>query len=357
METTLATPLVLKHVDRAQAVLGNLLFGQGERNASFLLATKRYTLGFRPFGRKIPEQTALAVTVDGLEFELLVPGTFFTETVPGFPGDDALADFPPELGNALVEVAMEDLLDAFDAWASTRSMVTGYGVEPSDIGERSPRICLHLDLAREGGNRVFPVCLTFGPNALDLVTQLVGKLEPLASALPEGLTVGAGIERGRAVLTVAEFGALCPNDIILIDPWSCGQDLRVNLAPGIAFWGRHENNTVTITGKAEDKSMQEMEEKGQETLAETLAKTTKTTQTATTIDEIPMEIVFEAGEKRLTMGELKEIRPGFVFDLGKDLTQPIAIRVNGKIVGKGELVEIEGRLGVRVRELLDHAAH
>ena len=39
---------------------------------------------------------------------------------------------------------------------------------------------------------------------------------------------------------------------------------------------------------------------------------------------------------------------GTVLELDKGKTDPVHLAVNGKVLGTGELVEIDGRLGVRV---------
>ena len=65
-------------------------------------------------------------------------------------------------------------------------------------------------------------------------------------------------------------------------------------------------------------------------------------------DDIPVTLVFEAGRRELTLGELRRLAPGAVLDLGRGASEPIDIRANGRRIGSGELVEIDGALAVRV---------
>ena len=69
------------------------------------------------------------------------------------------------------------------------------------------------------------------------------------------------------------------------------------------------------------------------------------------VDELPVRLVFDIGTKDLTIGELRALAPGFAFDLDRDLTSPVTIRVNGRAIGSGELVEVDSRLGVRITDL------
>lgn len=69
------------------------------------------------------------------------------------------------------------------------------------------------------------------------------------------------------------------------------------------------------------------------------------------LDEIPVRLTFDVGEREITLGDLRSIQPGYVFNLGRDPRSMVSIRANGRLVGEGELVDIEGRIGVSVLRL------
>lgn len=66
------------------------------------------------------------------------------------------------------------------------------------------------------------------------------------------------------------------------------------------------------------------------------------------LDDIPVRLTFDVGEREISLGDLKSIQPGYVFNLGRDPRSVVSIRANGRLIGEGELVDIEGRLGVSV---------
>jgi type III secretion protein Q len=72
----------------------------------------------------------------------------------------------------------------------------------------------------------------------------------------------------------------------------------------------------------------------------------------TDADDMPVTVTFDLGQVEVPLGELRRIDEGYTFNLQKPLDGAVTMRVNGRLVGKGELVEIEGSLGVRVAELL-----
>lgn len=70
------------------------------------------------------------------------------------------------------------------------------------------------------------------------------------------------------------------------------------------------------------------------------------------LGDLPVRLTFDLGERHLTLRELAEMGAGHVFDLGLPPRGSVNLRVNGLRVGEGEIVEIDGRLGVAVTRIL-----
>ncbi len=58
----------------------------------------------------------------------------------------------------------------------------------------------------------------------------------------------------------------------------------------------------------------------------------------------------ELGAVTLTAREWSALRAGDVISIGRRVSEPVVLRIAGMEVAKGELVDIEGELGVRIRE-------
>lgn len=77
-----------------------------------------------------------------------------------------------------------------------------------------------------------------------------------------------------------------------------------------------------------------------------------TVPAAMELGSIPVRLQFDLGERHIKLGELRQLQPGEVFDLRRPLAGgPVMIRANGAIIGTGELVEVEGRIGVMVHTI------
>ena len=65
----------------------------------------------------------------------------------------------------------------------------------------------------------------------------------------------------------------------------------------------------------------------------------------------PVEVVAEVGRLVLRGDELAGLGPGTVLTVGRMGASPVALRVGGEVWAEGELVDVEGELGVRVTTL------
>lgn len=80
-------------------------------------------------------------------------------------------------------------------------------------------------------------------------------------------------------------------------------------------------------------------------------ETLKGKEGADLLNDIPLQIAVELARVPITAEEVVGLKVGQVVDLNRVPGEPIDLSVNGRIVARGELVEIDGNLGVRVLSL------
>jgi len=68
--------------------------------------------------------------------------------------------------------------------------------------------------------------------------------------------------------------------------------------------------------------------------------------------DVPIDISIEIGRTRMTIGELLSLSKGSIVELKKSAGESVDIYVNGKLLGKGEVVVVNERLGVRVTKII-----
>lgn len=69
--------------------------------------------------------------------------------------------------------------------------------------------------------------------------------------------------------------------------------------------------------------------------------------------ELPVQLTCELGRITLSAREVLELRPGSVLPVGRPLAGPVDLTAGGRVIARGELVDVEGEIGIRLTEVLD----
>jgi flagellar motor switch protein FliN len=69
-------------------------------------------------------------------------------------------------------------------------------------------------------------------------------------------------------------------------------------------------------------------------------------------DREQLDLRIELGRTRLPPEDVQKLRGGSVVSLDGPIGEPAAIYAAGRLIGRGEVVAVEGKIGVRVVELL-----
>ena len=70
------------------------------------------------------------------------------------------------------------------------------------------------------------------------------------------------------------------------------------------------------------------------------------------LNDIPLHVSVEVARVAVTAEEVVSMRAGQVMQLGRTPSSAVELSVNGKIVAQGELVEVDGQLGVKITQLV-----
>jgi flagellar motor switch/type III secretory pathway protein FliN len=179
--------------------------------------------------------------------------------------------------------------------------------------------------------------------ALPPARELLASLGDLALSVP--------VVAGAAAVDPADVDALAPGDVFLPgNGWTVTGD------------GEALSGTVTLAAPAHDRGV--LAKLGSAGDLVVVGLRASPLDTETTMDdsksddgaiceavlEAPVVVRVELGAVTLTAREWAVLGPGDVVPLGRRVAEPAVLRVAGVEVAKGDLVEIEGELGVRIRE-------
>ncbi|MEA3522880.1 MAG: flagellar motor switch protein FliN [Campylobacterota bacterium] len=72
--------------------------------------------------------------------------------------------------------------------------------------------------------------------------------------------------------------------------------------------------------------------------------------------DMEIEFVADLGETELSVSDILKLEKGSVIDLNKPAGESVESYVNGRIIGKGEVMVYEKNLAIRINEVLDSSA-
>lgn len=86
---------------------------------------------------------------------------------------------------------------------------------------------------------------------------------------------------------------------------------------------------------------------------ETDSSAAKLHDTGTLVEQLDVEMVVELGRMQMLAGEVLELSVGDVVTLAKPIGSPVDVRVGGRLLARGELVDVDGETAVRITEVYD----
>lgn len=72
--------------------------------------------------------------------------------------------------------------------------------------------------------------------------------------------------------------------------------------------------------------------------------------------DMEVEFISDLGDTELTIREILDLKKGSIIDLKKPAGESVESYVNGRILGKGEVMVYEKNLAIRINEILDSSA-
>lgn len=77
----------------------------------------------------------------------------------------------------------------------------------------------------------------------------------------------------------------------------------------------------------------------------------------TRLGAVPVELSVELGRTRMTIAETIALAPGAIIPLDRMAGEPVDLLVNGRPIGRGEVVVVDEEFGVRLTEIISPADH
>ncbi len=71
--------------------------------------------------------------------------------------------------------------------------------------------------------------------------------------------------------------------------------------------------------------------------------------------DVPLRLTVEIGAARMLVGDVLQLDKGSVVELDRAAGDPADVRVNGRVIARGEITVVEDRIAVRLIEICSGA--
>jgi type III secretion protein Q len=165
----------------------------------------------------------------------------------------------------------------------------------------------------------------------------------------DALHLPVSFSLGSTPIQLREISSIRPGDIVGIEQWSSSGAAIVVTAElggpaGLHLSALAEGSRITVQQSRNSAMKPDMP-------ADPANTADNVNLPIDRLDALEVTLRFEVGDLSLSLGELKSIRAGHIFDLAQPLNRsPVRILAHGNVLGKGYLVAVGDRLGVRVSE-------
>ncbi len=267
-------------------------------------------------------------------------------------GAFAWGDLADDLALALLQDAVDHLTGEHDEHAGSSIHIEGWASK-----EEAAALPFAIEVQIASGKAVVPLSCYFltdlhGLQKCALLCKLLQAAPSISawSMLPIPVT----LELGWMDLPLAQLCGLQPQDVLLPDAWWSAASrksicIRISHRLGIAadVMDGHELQSTSKVKTMEQEPLPHAKadaDDGSKNIAPVQPEPTD-------LMEIPVRITFDLGERTLALAELAAVAPGHIFDLGLTPERAVNVRINGVRIGEGELVDIDGRIGVAVARI------
>jgi type III secretion protein Q len=338
-------PMRAQSITRAEARLANIWYRRW-RPVEINLAGLRLIIaphsGDHPSNRPT---VAMALTVDNTWAELLVP-VELVDRLLNAVGVRSFSELSERSALLVLELVATPAIEEIERHCAMPIAFTGARiVAPIDfVGG------LALDCVI--GNRTFTVRFaasrqnSWRHRLVDAMPRLTASVD-----VPR-IPIEAAFRIGTSKIPVGVLRGLSAGDVIIVD-CSGFQHGIVALVIGdrrLAFVELRESAATLVTAPFHILGAIHQDW----TRTEPMQPHNDDTDTADgEFDDVQVKLLFDIGRLEMSLGELRTLAPGYIFDLGRNPGRAVEILASSRRIGYGEVVQIGDTLGVRVVRLFN----
>jgi type III secretion protein Q len=248
----------------------------------------------------------------------------------------------PDITGLLLEASLLAALQM--AEGATQEDIRLVSAEP----ETEPVPEAGLRLLIDDGQRQWGLLVASVEQDRDTLADLLLSRWPVAPWPAEKLPFPAALRLGTTPLTVASLRSLRPDDAVLLSSKRHDGGMLVVAEAWLAEARRNGQEWRLDTALRPARSRQDREwtmHDGGDDMQDDDAIGDP--------DELPVRLAFDVGRLDVSLGELRRLDAGSVLELNGSAEELVRISANGRLIGQGALVDVNGTVGVRIVRMFD----
>jgi flagellar motor switch/type III secretory pathway protein FliN len=275
------------------------------------------------------KSVGLLVEIEGVPAALWLSSWPLIERIRTYITENKLKNLPLDLRAELLETALGPLLSTIVANLGVQVKVLNFlKIKPSDINDYSI-----VFKVTENQTRQINAVLVLNKKLQPVIEGLVARW-PSYLYLHEWQSqlTSLFLEAGTMALTVSELHQLEAADVIMLESAEnlINHELSIRLASGVRFGARVEDNVLTVISGVKKMSDEYRDDN------------------VANMSDLPVKLTFDLGELTLPFNQIENLTSGYVLNLEQPFTEVVKIRSQNRVIGTGELVDIKGKVGVRI---------
>ncbi len=300
-----------------------------------------YTVQMRPVQHVILDyyETGLLVEIDGVPASIWLRSWPMERRIKTYLAGKKLESLPVDLRAELLEIAWRPMLSIIMFHTNARVRVLNFlKLKPSSVNKFSLNITLRDNKTQQESNMV----MLMHDRLLPVMQRVIGYWPSHQNqSFWYQQQTRLWLQAGTLELSLQELATLEPADILMMEHQGADHRLYLRVSIHHYFQVSEEAGQLTI-----ESGIQTMSDENANGNDEVIAA----------LEEVPVRLTFDLGELVLPFSEVRSLTQGYTIDLNVPVSQAVTIRSMNKIIGTGELVNIDGHMGVRIIKLLARQA-
>lgn len=332
----------IEHISSLSSQWNNMLMGIGNQYELHLPNHQiSYQVIMKPWVNKVIPRSYIGVAfgINGLISMLWLSAWPLAERLQEYAPSGDLHKIPAELQMELVETVYEPFISHFEDLLKTKIKIYKlFFDKPFKSTVYSIRFTLKApdELSKKNGG----LCAVLVPQArlVSFFHHAISQLPKNANSFWQEQTTRVYFEIGALFLSVGELRGLEASDILFVHDSNYFQDNLIRVR-----WSSGEKQSIfhASADQVEFKSREIIMAEEEQELP------------IVDIEDMPVVLTFDMGDELLTFRQVEQIKPGHILNLKKPFTNLVTIRSQNQAIGQGEVVDIEGKVGIRITRLFN----